>query len=108
MKTFILTAITIITLYLTSGQVVAATDTLEKLYTEAGYPYGDLVRRAELVQIIYSQNGENMTCRAQVKHNTQILRGQTNQVKQQYFIAKPLRACLSRLEAKKLLKKIYQ
>jgi len=108
MKTFILTTITIITVSFTSGQLFAATDTLEKVYTEAGYPYADLVRRAELVQIIYSQNGENMTCRAQVMRNTQILRGQTNRVKQQDFIAKPLRACLSRVEAKKLLKKIYQ
>lgn len=108
MNRIISTAIILLVVSLGNGPALAAKNTLEKLYSYAGYPYQDLVRRATLVKIVYSQHGDEMTCRAEVTQNEQIWRGQVTSAKRQNFIAEPLRSCLNREEAKILLKKTFE
>lgn len=85
-----------------------AQNTLEKLYTQARYPYEPLVKRSQLVRILYHQDGKIISCRAEVTQDQKIWIGRAIDAQQKDFVTKPLRACLSRSDAKRLLKNTYQ
>lgn len=99
LKTLILTS----TLLFTSTSSLAELNQITKVYTQKGYPYEDLVNRSEEVTIFYTESVENISCRVEVSQNGQIWRGEERSTSLKTFTQKPLRACLKRVDAKKLL-----
>ncbi|QHJ11497.1 hypothetical protein FX988_01731 [Paraglaciecola mesophila] len=85
-----------------------AVQPLEKLYTLPGYPYEPLVRRAERVAIAFKQEGNMVRCRTEISQHDTHWTGKPRLVGQEAFNEAPLRSCLNRSDAKKLLKKSYQ
>ncbi|WP_166425238.1 hypothetical protein [Paraglaciecola sp. 20A4] len=81
--------------------------TLEKLYTQTGYPYEPLVKRSKLVRILYRQNGQQISCRTEISQGDSVWEGKGRHAELNDFITTPLRACLGRSEAKRLLKNTY-
>tara|TARA_R110001606_G_scaffold200987_3_gene348989 strand:+ start:1043 stop:1375 length:333 start_codon:yes stop_codon:yes gene_type:complete len=104
--TAFISSLTILTL--TLSVETNAQQTLEKLYSQTGYPYESLVKRSKLVRILYRQNGEQVSCRTEVSQDNTVWKGEERHAKHNDFITTPLRACLGRSEAKRLLKNTYQ
>jgi hypothetical protein len=75
----------------------------EKLYTEKGYPYEGLVARSEQVRIFYTESTNNVSCRVEVSQKGQLWVSEQRSASLKSFTQKPLRACLNRVDAKKLL-----
>ena len=104
--TAFISCLTILTL--TLSVEVNAQHTLEKLYTQAGYPYEPLVKRSKLVRILYRQKGKQVSCWTEVSQDNTVWKGEEVHAKHSDFITTPLRVCLGRSEAKRLLKNTYQ
>ena len=92
-----------VTLLLSSTSALANLKQIEKLYTQEGYPYEPLVRRADEVKIIYEETGEDIRCRVEVLQKGKIWQGEEQNIKAKSFNLKPLRSCLARAQAKQLL-----
>ncbi|WP_339725931.1 hypothetical protein [uncultured Paraglaciecola sp.] len=99
LKTITLTSI----LLLTSTHSLAELNLEEKVYTQKGYPYEGLVARSEQVTIFYTKDTNNVSCRVEVSQEGEIWRGEVRKSSIKHFTQKPLRACLNRVDAKKLL-----
>ena len=80
----------------------------ETLFSEKGYPYRDLIQRAEQVKIIYSENKQDVTCKVEVNHAEHPWISQDKTTSQDEFNQAPLASCLSRKEAIALLAKTYE
>ncbi|MGY0582009.1 MAG: hypothetical protein ACW7DP_04105 [Paraglaciecola chathamensis] len=85
-----------------------AVQPLEKLYALPGYPYEPLVRRAEKVAITYKQEGNMVRCNAEISQHDTHWKSEPRLIGQEAFDDAPLRSCLDRSDAKKLLKASYQ
>tara|TARA_R110002167_G_scaffold9923_14_gene45772 strand:- start:693 stop:1049 length:357 start_codon:yes stop_codon:yes gene_type:complete len=98
-------------LLFTSTSSLAEVNPTEKVYTQNGYPYQGLVDRSEQVTIFYTKGAdkgaENISCRVEVSQNGQIWQGEERITSLKKFTLKPLRACIDREEAKKLLAKTF-
>ena len=75
----------------------------EKVYTKKGYPFGGLVDRSEEVKIFYTEQADNITCRVEVLQNGKVWQGEEHRTSLKEFTATPLRVCMERGDAKKLL-----
>lgn len=75
----------------------------ERVFTEQGYPYKQLVKRSDTVKLIYSQDGQQVTCKVAIEHKglARITTEQT--ISAAKFADKPLANCLKRDTAKSLL-----
>jgi len=78
-----------------------------KLYSEAGYPYKNLIHKAESVKILYTEKDQTISCRVKVSLTSNTTTSQTTLVPRKQFNAKPLASCLPRAQAKKLLAFAY-
>lgn len=87
----------------TSTSSLAEPKQIDKVYTEKGYPFSGLVDRSEEVKIFYTELTDNITCRVEVLQNGQIWRGEEHSTSLKEFTVTPLRACMARVDAKKLL-----
>lgn len=105
-NTFRLTLLMLFTLLMSHNSY--AVQPLEKLYTLPGYPYEPLVRRAERVAITFKQEGNMVRCRAEINQRNTYWKSKPRLVGQEAFNEAPLRSCLDRSDAKKLLKESYQ
>ncbi|REL24397.1 hypothetical protein [Thalassotalea euphylliae] len=78
---------------------------LEKVYSHQGYPYKQLINRANKVKLSFTEAKLNstVTCRVLVQLNNQLFESAQVSVTQQAFTEKPLASCLDRQQAKKLL-----
>jgi len=103
LKIFTLTSI----LLFTSTNSLAELNQTEKVYAQKGYPYEGLIDRSEQVTILYTKGEENISCRVKVSQNGQIWLGEEHSTSLKKFTQKPLRACMNREEAKKLLAKTF-
>lgn len=104
LKTSVLVSI----LLFTSTNSLAEINSIEKVYTQKGYPYEGLVNRSEEVRIFYSEGAdskgaENVSCRVEVSQNGQVWQGEERNISLKKFTQKPLRACMDRVDAKQLL-----
>lgn len=94
-------------LLFTSTNSLAELNHTEKVYTQKGYPYEGLVDRSEQVTIFYTKGADNISCRVEVSQDGQIWQGEERNTSLKKFTLKPLRACIDREEAKKLLAKTF-
>ncbi|ABG39522.1 hypothetical protein Patl_0996 [Paraglaciecola sp. T6c] len=101
-------AFSITLLFLSVSSAVFAGQGLEKLYTKTGYPFEPLVKRSQLVRILYQRQDETVTCRTEITQGSIVWEGQEKKARHDDFITEPLRSCLERSEAKRLLKNTYQ
>jgi hypothetical protein len=90
-----------------STNSLAKLNNVEKINTQEGYPYADLVRKSEQLNLIYTKSDNEVNCRVEISKNGQVWQGQKQVAKLKDFKNKPLRSCFSRLEAKKILASIY-
>jgi hypothetical protein len=103
-KTDILKILTLASILLfTSIDSLAELNQAKEIYTQKGYPYEGLVDRSEQVTIFYIKGADNISCRVEVSQNGQIWQGEEIQTSLKKFTQKPLRSCMDRDEAKKLL-----
>ena len=87
----------------TSTNSLAELNQTVKVYAQKGYPYEGLINRSEEVRIFYTEKADNVSCSVEVSQNGQIWRGAKRSTSLKNFTQKPLRACLDRGDAKKLL-----
>ena len=110
-KQILLNTLTIIIFALVSVYTpisLADVNSEEKLYTQEGYPYGTLTQRVELVTIRYSQQDEHQVrCSAEITDNGTNWEGEVHKVSNRTFSKQPLKACLNRDLAKKILATTY-
>jgi hypothetical protein len=99
LKTLIVTFIFLFT----STNGLAELKQVEKVYAQKGYPYEGLVNRSDEVTIFYTKNVDTINCRVEVSQNGETWRGEEHDANVKTFTQKPLRACLNRVDAKKLL-----
>jgi hypothetical protein len=78
-----------------------------KIHTQEGYPYADLIRRSEQMNLIYTKSENKVTCRVEVSNNGQVWQGPEHVTKLKNFKNKPLYSCLARPAARKLLASTY-
>ena len=91
----------------TSSNSLAELNLTEEVYAQKGYPYEGLVDRSEQVKIFYTQGTDKISCRVEVSQNGQIWLGEEHNTSLKKFNQKPLRVCMNREEAKKLLAKTF-
>jgi len=87
----------------TSTSSLAELNQIEKVHTQKGYPYEGLVDRSEQVTIYYVEGTDNISCRVEVSQKGQIWQGEERSTSLKKFTQKPLRSCMDRKDAKKLL-----
>ena len=78
-----------------------------KLYSEAEYPYKNLIHKAKLVKIFFTEKGEGITCRVNVTLESKDKTTAKVHVSKKQFEQTPLTSCLTRDEAKKILTLAY-
>lgn len=96
-----------LTTTLTSTYTLAKVDNSETVYTQQGYPYAGLVKRSELVKIVYTETGGDINCRVEVLQDGKVWQGEANTTSAKKFNQKPLSSCLNRQSAKQLLANTY-
>ena len=104
-------ALTLISIFMVSvffsTNSLAKLNNVEKIHTQEGYPYADIVRISEQVNLIYTESENEVNCRVEVSKNGQLWQGAQQIAELKNFKNKPLRSCLTRPEAKKILASIY-
>jgi hypothetical protein len=100
-----LTLASVITL--ASTYSLAELNQVKKVYTQNGYPYEALVDRSQEVKIFYTEQENNVRCRVEVIQDGQVWKGEAQIASAKKFSEKPLRACINRNDAKKLLAKTF-
>ena len=94
-------AILIIILISTASQAQANSNI--KLTTDEGYPYKNLINKAQRIELRYVENDHQVSCKVSVQtlHNQYMGKQQT--VSTKTFKKQPLAACLTRVKAKQIL-----
>ncbi|TMP39552.1 hypothetical protein [Pseudoalteromonas rubra] len=103
MKAYLLRVFVLIGLLVSNGVYAQSTVMADKVYTSEGYPYKNLIMKAERVELIYSEEGSTTTCRVKVHSNNQVLESKNVSVSQQDFSNAPITQCLARKTAKAFL-----
>lgn len=85
---------------------IQANDEIQ-LYSEAGYPYKNLINKAKAVKILFTEKEESVTCRISVSGDSQNKTTEKVIISKKQFEQAPLVNCLPRAEAKKLLTFAY-
>ena len=76
---------------------------ITQLDTDEGYPYKNLIKKVERVEIRYVENSHSVICKVNVQtlHNQYMGKEQT--VSAKLFAKRPMAACLTREKAKQIL-----
>ena len=76
---------------------------ITQLDTDEGYPYKNLIKKVERVEIRYVENSHSVTCKVNVQtlHNQYMGKEQT--VSAKLFTKRPMATCLTREKAKQIL-----
>ncbi|WP_448555854.1 hypothetical protein [Thalassotalea montiporae] len=96
----------LVLLSITTSLLASPNDSkLEKIYSHQGYPYKQLINRANEVKLSFTETELNstVTCHVLVQLNNQLFESEQVSIPQQAFAEKPLASCLDRQQAKKLL-----
>ena len=80
---------------------------IETMYSAKGYPYKDLIERAEEVKIIYSENANSVTCKVAITSTADHWLSDSKTISHKTFAEAPLASCLSREDAKAQLANTY-
>ncbi|GEK11264.1 hypothetical protein [Pseudoalteromonas peptidolytica] len=75
----------------------------ERVFTDAGYPYKNLIMKAEKVELIYSEEQDKTTCQVNVYSGDLLHQGEAKEVPANKFLRMPVQSCLSRENAKRIL-----
>jgi len=78
-----------------------------QLYSEAKYPYKNLIHKAKSVNIFFTEKGEGVTCRVNVRLESQEKTTGKIHTSKKRFEQAPLTSCLTRDQAKKILTLAY-
>ncbi|MCL2914517.1 hypothetical protein L2725_12145 [Shewanella corallii] len=79
---------------------------VERLDTDEGYPYKNLIMRAQRVELIYSELGNRVECRVTVMMPDGSFEGEKREVSAKSFHRKPMQSCMDRDKAKQLLTRL--
>jgi len=74
-----------------------------KLYSSAGYPYENLIRKAKAINVLFIEKSDGISCRVQATWSAKQKITNRVFVSKEEFTQTPLKSCLPRKEAKKLL-----
>ncbi len=85
---------------------IQANDEIQ-LYSEAGYPYKNLINKAKAVKIFFTEKEDIVVCRVEVSRDSKNKTTEKVEVTKKQFEQAPLVSCLPRTEAKKLLTFAY-
>lgn len=90
---------------LTFGNALAQSNRDADMYVSSGYPYEDVVQRFDLVKIRYIEHKdtEQIQCRVELARKGVISESNPVYTNPKDFLNTPLKACLSRHEAKQAL-----
>lgn len=75
----------------------------EKIFTQKGYPYKDLVQRTELVKLHYNDAGESVNCSVEIISGSQVWFSPSLNISKRSFKKAPFASCIERSFAKKVL-----
>ncbi|TMP38502.1 hypothetical protein CWB96_16000 [Pseudoalteromonas citrea] len=106
MNKLIITGICVFTCLLSVKVVSASDKVLDKIETQEGYPYKNLIMKAGKVELLYITKSEHTTCRVNVSYANEQYQGSRFTVSNTKFEKSPMAACLTRPIAKKLLSKL--
>lgn len=81
----------------------AAPLSLNKLYSDAGYPYNMLLERADSMKIIYTIKAQEVTCSVLLENGDAPQESPKVIVSKKHFNEEPLANCLLRVKAKQWL-----
>ncbi|CAH9050374.1 hypothetical protein PSECIP111951_00179 [Pseudoalteromonas holothuriae] len=76
---------------------------VEHINTNEGYPYKNVIRKAERVELRYSEVENNIECKVIVLNNTHKHSSTLQTVSRKKFNKSPMAACLTRNTAKQIL-----
>ncbi|KZN52936.1 hypothetical protein [Pseudoalteromonas luteoviolacea] len=76
---------------------------VDRIFTDAGYPYKNLIMKAERVELIYSEEQNKTTCRVQVYDKGQLHQSEQLEVSSYSFSKQPVTSCLERKRARHIL-----
>jgi len=93
----------ILLLLFTTSFSYANQPVITQLDTDEGYPYKNLIKKVERVEIRYVENSHSVICKVNVQtlHNQYMGKEQT--VSAKLFAKRPMAACLTREKAKQIL-----
>ena len=77
-----------------------------RIDTSEGYPYKNLIQKADKVTIKYSELKERIDCQVTIEANNQTFEGIKYKVSQKRFKKAPMAACMDREFAKQLVKQL--
>lgn len=88
---------------LLSGTSQGQPDTTINLTTDEGYPYKNLIKKAQRVELRYIESEHSVKCKVSVQtsHNQYV--GKEQIVSPNTFKKQPMAACLTRAKAKQIL-----
>ncbi|TQF67565.1 hypothetical protein [Pseudoalteromonas luteoviolacea] len=75
----------------------------ERVFTNAGYPYKNLIMKAERVELIYSEDEDKTNCRVKVYKSGKLHESAPMEVSSKAFSSDPVQSCLARKNAKQIL-----
>lgn len=85
---------------------IQANDEIQ-LYSQAGYPYKNLINKAKSVKILFTDSPNEVTCRVDVLLTSEHKTTEKVTISKANFEQAPLVNCLPRKAAKKLLTLAY-
>ncbi|KAF7764446.1 hypothetical protein PCIT_b0450 [Pseudoalteromonas citrea] len=106
MNKLIITGMFVFTSILSVNLVSASDKVLDRIETQEGYPYKNLIMKASKVELLYVSKSEHTTCRVNVSYANEQYQGSHFTVSNKKFEKSPMAACLTRTVAKKLLSKL--
>ncbi|AZZ95821.1 hypothetical protein [Pseudoalteromonas sp. R3] len=106
MKAYLLLIFVLIGLLVSNGVYAQSTIMADKVYTSEGYPYKNLIMKAERVELIYSEEDSITTCRVKVHSNNKVLESNNVSISQEDFSSAPVTQCLARKTAKAFLSQL--
>ncbi|KZN38706.1 hypothetical protein N480_13710 [Pseudoalteromonas luteoviolacea S2607] len=85
---------------------LAAQVQTERVFTNAGYPYKNLIMKAERVELIYSEDEDKTSCRVKVYKSGNLHESAPVKVSSKAFSSDPVQSCLARQNAKQILSQL--
>lgn len=93
----------VLAFFLFSGLAHTAPKTTSKINTDEGYPYKNLINKSERVELRYTENGHNVSCRVVVQSKEIKYAGELQTASAKRFKKSPMSTCLTRDKAKEIL-----
>ena len=96
------TGLTVVFLFTSSN---AFSNQVELINTEEGYPYKQLIKYSDKVNLIYKE-GKRVSCRVVVHIRGRSIKGRIQEISNKQFRKKPMASCMNRDIAKAVLASI--